>query len=850
MAPPDSLDKLSHMLGRAGYYTTREPVDIGAVSSATDCEIIARNDEYNIIYMEAASSWRGAARSVAESQGAPCLVATRHGSSMIMTTIQGKMTRNARPRHIVIIAPDSEKYGLSVFVRMIRSTEEDDFLSIDEKVQNAFDAFSKYDEALKKFGENLDDVIKDTKNMVMLRAKKSKPYLAESEKFAAICKEILNDTIRQEDVTSMLIQHIITARIFATVYDYDFVGTNSIARELERLRNILNIRDDLIDYSDILLVAESITSDEERQQFIRRIYETFYQKYDPKRADRDGIVYTPIEIVDFILNSVQYVLQTEFDTDFSDRSVKILDPFTGTGTFLARLLTSGMLGKQIAAKYKEDIFANELLLLAFYIATVNMESTYADITNNKDYVPFEGMNYTDTFMMNPRYLEDTRHRQEETKIDKKFVDIRKRRQRQRKTNLHIIVTNPPYSAGQSNYNEQSPNIEYPEMRKRIEVTYLENTKAINPSIGLTRSLYDSYIQSIRWASDRIGESGIIGFVTNASFVQSDAGVGVRACLQQEFTDVWVFDLLGKKGVAGHGRNVFEYPGISTGGTTTQIAIVFLVKNPNKKKHRIHYSALTKLDYSGPDKRLKIKKLGSIKGIRNWKIIKPDKHHDWLGQRSSEFDKYLPMGSKDAKAGKGRAMFRSYSAGIASGRDVWIYNTSKKQLEKNMKTHINYCKTQDLKNPIINPKKAKWSEELSDAIRRTGKQPFTRDKVRIALYRPFYKQYMYFDKAYNHRRYLIPTFFPKNNSKNLAILVPDKGIGEKFSTVITDQTPDLHAIAQSQCFSFKAKTNKGQKLNVGMRPDQSGSVRISPDQSGSVRISPDQSGSVRISPTIA
>ena len=770
-----------------------------------DCEIIARNDEYNILYMEAESNWRGIARSVAESQSAPCLVATKYDDSIIMTTIQDKMTRSSRPRHIVI-APDSEKYGLSAFVRMIRSTQEDDFLSIDEQVQKAFDAFSKYGEALKKFEENLDDVIKDTKKLVMSSAKKNKSYLTESEKFAVICKEILNDTIQQEDVTSMLIQHIITARIFASVYDYDFVKTNSIARELERLRDILDIPDDLIDYDDILLVAESITSDEERQQFIRQIYETFYKKYDPKRVDRDGIVYTPIEIVDFILNSVQHVLQTEFDTDFSDRSVKVLDPFTGTGTFLARLLASGMLGNNVTVKYREDMFANELLLLAFYIATVNMESTYANVaSNNKEYIPFEGMNYTDTFMMNPRYLEDKRHRQEETKIDQKFVDIRRRRQKQRKTNLHVIVGNPPYSAGQSNYNDQNPNVSYPEIEKRVEKTYITKLEQINPTLGAKNAMHDSYIRSMRWASDRIGDSGIIGFVTNASFIRSEAAAGVRACLQSEFTDVWVFDLLGKKGIEGHGRNVFEYPGVSSGGTTTQIAITILVKNPSKIKHNIHYSTLTKTDYSGPDKRLKIKELGSVKDIEDWQTITPDKHHDWLGQRSSEFSKYLPMGSKDAKKGKENAMFRNYWIGVATSRDTWAYNSFKNELSKNMKIHIDYCNKYGPKQPDnIDYRKVKWSPGLSDRLKKYGKQKFSKQKIRIALYRPFFKQCLYLDKIFTHRPAIAHNVFPRLDSGNFAIVVPDKGIGEKFSGLMTDATPDLHVIAQSQVFPLKTK----------------------------------------------
>ena len=799
-----SLDTLSRRLRRAGYHITREPIDVGSISSnLIDCEIIARNDEYNILYMETESNWRGVARSVAESQSAPCLVVTKYGNSMIMTTIQDKMARNPRPRHVVI-SPNSEKYGLAKFVSMIHSTDGDDFLSIDERVQEAFDLFSKYDEALKKFGENLDDVIKDTKKKILSRTRKNKRYMIESEKFAVICREILNDTIQQQDVTSMLIQHIITARIFAMVYDYDFVKTNSIARELERLCEILDIPDNLIDYSDILLVAESITSDEERQQFIRQIYETFYKKYDPKRANRDGIVYTPIEIVDFILNSVQHVLQSEFGIDFSDRSVKVLDPFTGTGTFLARLLASGMLGDNITVKYKEDIFANELLLLAFYIATVNMESTYAGMTNvNKEYIPFEGMNYTDTFMMNPRYLEEKRHRQEETRIDQKFLDIRKRRQKQHKTNLHIIIANPPYSAGQSNYNDQNQNISYPDIDKRIEDTYLHTTKTINSKIGHVGSLYDSYIRSIRWASDRIGESGIIGFVTNASFIRSEAAAGVRACLQQEFTDVWVFDLRGNARTQGEERKK-EAGTVFGGGSRAPITITILVKNPKKTTPcTIHYKDIG--DYHTREKKLEIvKTAGSIEGIKDWQIIKPDKHHDWLGQRSGEFSAYLPMGSKDAKKGIGNAMFKTYARGVTTNRDVWAYNTFESELVKNMKRHIDYCNKYISKKPNhIDSKKGKWDAELSENLKKFGRQKFTRTKIRQALYRPFFKQMLYFDRIFNPRQGIASNAFPENNSRNQIIAVPYRAGGE-FSAIVTDTTPDVQLNKNGQCFPLKTK----------------------------------------------
>ena len=809
----EGLAEIQRRFGRAGYHTVREPIDMESVGdSILDCEVIARNDQYNILYMEAEANWKKMAKDVAEGQDWPCMVITRNGDFLIMTTIQDRMTRHPKTRHVVI-QPDSEKYGLAEFVKRVRTGSEDDHVSIDERIQEVFDGFSKYDEAIKRFGENLGDVIRDTRKLVAKKTSGNKKYDAESARFVAVCKEILNDTVDQKAVTGMLIQHIVTARIFAMVYDYDFYRTNAIALELERLREVLEISDDVIDYSDIKIVAESITGNKERQEFIRGIYEVFYEKFDPKRADRDGIVYTPTEIVDFILNSVQHVLQSEFGASFADRSVKILDPFSGTGTFLASLLGSGMLGDNVVAKYRNDMFANEMLLLAFYISAINMESTFVNVTGS-DPVPFEGMNYTDTFMMDPRYLEGGHHKQDTTTMDKWSVEIHERRQKQRKANLRVIVGNPPYSAGQSSFNDQNQNVSYPDIDSRIKTTYLEKTKFINPTLGAKNSLYDSYVRSFRWASDRIGESGVIGFVTNASFIRSDAAAGMRACLKEEFTDVWVFDLRGNARTQGEirkkeGGNVFGL------GSRTPVAITILVKNPKKKEHNIHYYDIG--DYHSREKKLDfIKEFASIKGITNWQEIEPDKHHDWLSQRNDEFSKYLPMGSKNAKKGKENTLFGTYANGVKTKRDIWVYNSSVNELSKNMKIHIDYCNSQDLDNPVIDSKKAKWSGELSSALKRHGKQTFNKNKIRNALYRPFFKQYLYLDKIFNQTPNLGYNAFPKNDSENLVIHVPYNA-NVKFSAIVTDVTPDIQLNKNGQCFPQKTKKHKGNMLNSGLPP---------------------------------
>lgn len=628
-------------------------------------------------------------------------------------------------------------------------------------------------------------------------------------------RHIINDSIDTEATIRVLSQHLVMLRVFDALFQGAFATQNPISSVLDAAVKNLKFKDELHDLEDFYKQVEADLSEiktrEARQNFIKKIYDNFFKAAAKKETEQLGIVYTPVEVIDFILNSVQDVLKDEFGTDFADRDVKILDPFTGTGTFISRLLESGMLGDNIYEKYKHDLYANEMILLAYYVAAVNIETTYSSLRRGNTYVPFEGIIYTDTLRLNPRWRLGSHYRHEDSKLDEVFKEAHARIRNQRDSDLYIIVGNPPYSAGQSNFNDQNKNIDYPDIDDRIKTTYSRSTKSINPDIGHVGSLYDSYVRSIRWASDRIEDSGVIGFVTNASFIRSDAAAGIRACLKEEFTDVWIFDLRGNQRTQGEVSKK-EGGKIFGSGSRAPVAITILVKNPKKKEHSIHYYDIG--DYHSREKKLGfIRKFVSIKGIADWQKIKPDRHHDWLDQRSAEFKRYLSIGNKAAKTGKDNSIFRMYSLGVSTGRGVWVYNSSEKELSSNMKLHIDYCNVQDWNNPVFDPKKAKWDEELPDKLMRFGKQRFDKNKIRTTLYRPFFKQNMYFDKIFNTRQYQIPKFFPQGNSKNLIICVPDKGIGEKFSVLMTDVTPDLHIIAQSQCFSLYVYKDNTRHENI-------------------------------------
>ena len=658
-----------------------------------------------------------------------------------------------------------------------------------------------------KYGQQLGEAALRIEARIRNRIKTDKSAKAVMAEFHSGLKKVINDQVTEDATIQVMAQHIVLSKVFDLLFQGQFSSNNPISAEFEKAASEIGMSEELEKlegfYEDVEREVSGIDTGEARQSFIKKIYGNFLQSVDKKGSEKHGIVYTPVEVIDFILNSVQHVLKTEFHTNFDDRTVKVLEPFVGTGTFLTRLLDpeSGLISDDaVYEKYKHGMHANEIVLLAYYIAAVNIETTYQSRRRGHKYVPFTGINYTDTLTHDPRYREDKRHRERQDVLEGAFKNAHERIRSQRFEHLHVIVGNPPYSAGQSNYNDQNQNVDYPRIDERIKDTYLDKARTVNPKIGLLRSLYDSYIRSIRWASDRIGESGIIGFVTNGSFIKTDAAVGLRACLQEEFTDVWVFDLSGNARTSGEARrkeggNVFGM------GSRAPVAITILVKNPKKKGCTIHYKDIG--DYLTQKQKLDtIRESESIKGIQDWEIITPDKHQDWLDQRV-DFP-YTSIGSKQGKKGTEATVFETYSSGLKTQRDVWAYNSSIDELSHNMKIHIDYCnKNLKSKPKTIDVKQVKWTLNLSLKLKQGGKQTFNQDKIRTSLYRPFFKQYVYFDKVFNEVMSHIPKFFPNGDSENIVIAIPDKGKSGMFSSLVADITPDLHVIEQSQIFPFYA-----------------------------------------------
>ena len=617
----------------------------------------------------------------------------------------------------------------------------------------------------------------------------------EFETFHTGLKNILNDSITSHETRDMISQHMIMERIFTALFpNNNFIKTNMITKGMNSIVMTLNkhgLKSETAKlenfYIDVENQISGITTDEGRQKAIKTLYERFFQLAFPKTVKRLGIVYTPIEIVDFILKSTDYVMKNNFGKGLAAKNVNIIDPFAGTGSFISRMISNEnnlIDDNMLKYKFNKEIHMNEIVLLAYYMAVINCEHTcYSRIGKN---VIFDYAMLTDTF-----------HKKNMSDWTKNvFTEAQIKLEKQRDADITVIIGNPPYSV--------KGNLEYLALNARIEETYAKKS-----TVNLKTALYDSYIRALRWASDRVSESGVIAFVTNAGFIRSNSASGIRACLAEEFTDIWCFDLRGNGRVTGDGRNIFEYPGQSTGGTRTPVAIILLIKNPKKTKCTIRYTSLSDEYYSGEDKRNRVKDLESIQKIKDWKIIIPDKNFDWLDQQKEDFLKYTPLGSKDVKSGKDkRAIFKIYSNGVKTARDVWVYNSSQHEIIKNMCRHIIYC----LKHGPNKPKnldlsQATWDTSLTDKLTRS--QPnFNKNNIRNSMYRPFFKQKLYFDYVFNQRQGHMKKIFVEH-MQNFAILVPYRSADEP-SAFITNIVPDLGVLSANQCFPLYiyTKTSKG------------------------------------------
>ncbi|WP_416442559.1 DEAD/DEAH box helicase [Leucobacter sp. HNU] len=619
----------------------------------------------------------------------------------------------------------------------------------------------------------------------------------EFEAFTEGLRLNLNPEISHDDAVQMLSQHLITQPVFNALFEgYEFSQNNPVSQVMNAMVSVLdgenleNETEKLEEfYASVQLRAQGIDDAAAKQTIVKELYEKFFSTAFSKTSEKLGIVYTPNEIVDFIIHSVNDVLKEEFDATLSDEGIHVLDPFTGTGTFIVRLLQSGLIKPHdLARKYRYELHANEIVLLAYYVAAINIEETYHSLQGGL-YIPFDGIVLTDTFQMH----------EDDDELDNLGV-FQKNNERvieQKKRDIRVIIGNPPYSKGQTSGNDDNANNTYPTLDEHIRSTYAERSTATNKN-----NLYDSYIRSIRWASDRIGNEGVIGYVSNGGYIDGNTADGLRKTLVEEFSNLYIFNLRGNQRTSGE-KSRQEGGKVFGGGSRATIAIAILVKNPRQTlPGQLYYYDIG--DYLTREQKLeKIQSLGSIAGVP-WRQITPSPEGDWLNMRNDDFAKFAPLGEKDKAKSRETRVFDVFGRGLETGRDAWVYNYSLTELEGNASRLIsNY--NAELDRWIVAGKPTpvdgfitadttavKWSRSLRGHLAKSRKAEFEKARTQwISMYRPFAKQHVYFDGTMNHERSQLPRFFPEQGAANLGIYYVGMGSAVPFSVLMLDCIPDLH-----------------------------------------------------------
>lgn len=613
------------------------------------------------------------------------------------------------------------------------------------------------------------------------------------QRFLKGLQDNLNPYIAERDAIEMLSQHLITKPVFDALFEgYSFSDHNPVSlvmqsmidalegqhleKETERLAKF---------YDSVRTRAEGISDAAAKQGIVKELYEKFFRTAFSGTSDRLGIVYTPNEIVDFIIHSVDDALKAEFGVSISDEGVHVLDPFTGTGTFIVRLLQSGLIKPEdLARKYRYELHANEIVLLAYYVAAINIEETYHDLAGGH-YEPFNGIVLTDTFQMN----------EDDDELDGGgvFPENNERVEAQKALDIRVVIGNPPYSKGQESGNDNNQNLKYPTLDARIAATYAARSAAQNKN-----NLYDSYIRAVRWASDRIGDRGVVAFVSNGGFIDSTTADGLRKTFAEEFSTVYVFNLRGNQRTAGE-QSRREGGKVFGSGSRATVAIYLLVKNPNDSMPgKIFYHDIG--DYLSREDKLDIVRTLRSHSSVPWSAIVPNSDGDWINQRSGEFESFSALGDKSR--GASGQIFATYGAGLQTNRDAWVYGSSEAALTSNVSRMIaSYNSEVDRWIEAGRPAKVEgfvtsdatrisWSRSLRQSLVRGQKARFADTAVRIGQYRLFEKRHVYFDKMLNHERSLLPSMFPEASLLNLGFYVPGYGSGHPFSAFMVDVIPDV------------------------------------------------------------
>ena len=614
------------------------------------------------------------------------------------------------------------------------------------------------------------------------------------DEFIEALRQNLNDSITRDAAAAMLSQHLITRPVFDALFGkQEFSLHNPVSRVMQRMVDELEgygLEAETAElaefYASVRRRVEGIDNAEGKQRVIVELYERFFKYAYPRVADSLGTVYTPVEIVDFIIRSVQELLRKEFNASLSDEGVHVLDPFAGTGTFITRLLQSGFIDRDmLLRKYTSELHANEIMLLAYYIAAVNIETTYVEIAG--EYRPFEGIVLADTFQAS-----ETGDRRDTSF----FPRNNERIERQLDLDIRVIVSNPPWSRGQRRHEDYNANQSYPTLDEKIDSSYIAQSE----SKGLKDTLYDSYVRAIRWASDKIheGDGGIVGIATNRGFIDGKSFDGFRKVLAREFHEIYIYDMRGNQRTSGASSRI-EGGKVFGQGSRAGVSILLLLKRSGRVPENgaiIRYCDIG--DYLSREKKLEIVNLANLEEIE-WVEIAPNEQQDWINQRSEHFLGLRPITviQSERAIPSTTPLFRTSSYGIKTNRDIWVYNSSERKLREQVDRQVAFYNSQvkqirDGEDGVaLNSRHFKWDGSAEQRARNSLLAEVRSNKLRTAMYRPFFRQRLFMDRVLNNSVYQIPKFFPTPNTRNPAIVL-ERGLrapGRSPAIFAVDVVPD-------------------------------------------------------------
>ena len=681
----------------------------------------------------------------------------------------------------------------------------------------------EFRQARQQFKDDLPAVLANLRETIVDAEAGNPRYQEAAQVFLELCHQSISTAVTNDNVREMLIQHILTKDIFLRVFAEDqFHRENNVARQLDALEGTFftgNVRRQAVDrlrayYGAIGRAADDIAEYGEKQQFLKGIYEDFYQAYNPGAADRLGVVYTPNEVVDFIIRGTDWLLQKHFSKTLADRNVNILDPATGTGTFITNLMRH-LPADRLEDKYRKEIHANEVEILPYYIANLNVEYTYKELTGR--YLEFTNLCFVDTLDNMDWQGASGAAVQRQTALNLGGVSEENwiRVQEQNEQPISVIIGNPPYNDQQRNWYDDNPNRQYPAIDQRIRDTYVKESTAQRTH------QYDMYKRFIRWASDRLEDDGIIGFITNRAYLDTRQDDGFRQMAGQEFSDIYVLDLGSdvrrNPKISGTTHNVF---GIQTG-----VAIGFFVRQAGKLGDiNVHYACRE-------DEELATDKLAYLRNAAlediEFDLIVPDAKSNWFDQSDSGFDQLIPVANRQTKLARNsvgeQAVFGLYSAGVNTSRDEWVYDFDDARLVDKVQFFCNVYQREALRYTREAPssetisawvdRSIKWTSELTDHLARGSNLAFSPANLITALYRPFTIKHTYFAPIISHRTYQLPHVFPVGSEdENRAICFPGNASGSGFRVIATNRVPSYDLLKTTQCLPLYRYTADGERVS--------------------------------------